>query len=228
MLTTEKAAELEQLLGGNTELLTELLGNVATTDKAAQAGGVAYKDDLRAIIREELAGLLGLTEKAAPPPPTEETVEAEPAPVEAKDDGEALMAEDMPAEGDENFLSPGEIQSIVGAVVQAITPLLDIEKKMSGYVNEMKGLVGGMGAQKDAALAEVKEELKEVKAQVADLSGSQPRILAGGYRASQAAATVTTDETKLKDAQPAADPVATSFMGWLQDMGIGAQPQAQA
>ena len=55
-------------------------------------------------------------------------------------------------------------------------------------MDEVKSMLGGMAgsyAKKDAELAEVKETLATVQAQVADLSGSQPRIMAGGYRPSQ-------------------------------------------
>jgi hypothetical protein len=233
MLTAEKQAELTQLLGGDQTLLSTLLGSIATTDKAAQEGGVSYKDtDIRAIIREELVALLSpaqatkeaVAEKAAPPAgmiegsPEEEA--AETPEQEAAEDAAGDADDSM---GDDNMLNPAEIAAIAQAVVQALGPALNIEAKMAGHLNEMKGLIGGMSTQKDAAIAETKADLEKVKAQVADLSGSAPRIMAGGYRASQASATVTTDETKLKAAQPAIDPVAASYHAWLTDMGIGQQ-----
>ena len=219
MLTEEKQAQLTKLLDGNAELLSGLLGSIATTDKAAQDHGVVYKDapDLRAIIREELASLLGqttkddATEKAAMPMmdmADQETPE------------EDMAESGMEAPGEENMLTPAEIQAVAQAVVEALGPALNIESKMAGYLNEMKGLMGGMAAKKDAETAEIKADLAAVKAQVADLSGSQPRIMAGGFRASQSPATITTDETKLKDAQPAADPVAESFGAFMADMGF--------
>jgi len=223
MLTAEKQEQLTKLLDGNAELLSGLLGNIATTDKAAQESGVAYKDvpDLRALIREELASLLSeQTEKAAPPPFEEAQPEAE-AKADMPMDGEMSME----PEGDENMLNPSEIQAIAAAVVEALSPALNIESKMAGYLNEMKGLMGGLSAQKDAQIANVKETLSEVQAQVADLSGSQPRIMAGGYRPSQASATITTDE-KLKEAQPTDDPVRASFGAFMTDLGFGQPGQA--
>jgi len=223
MLTAEKQEQLTKLLDGNAELLSGLLGNIATTDKAAQDQGVAYKDapDIRALIREELVSLLSSqTEKAAPPPFEEAQPEAE-SKADMPMDGEMSME----PEGDENMLNPSEIQSIAAAVVEALAPVLNMESKMAAHLGEMKSLLGGMSAQKDAQITEVKETLATVQAQVADLSGSAPRIMAGGYRPSQAAATVTTDE-KLKEAQPNDDPVRASFGAFMTDLGFGQPGQA--
>jgi hypothetical protein len=234
MLTDEKKVQLKALLGGNEELLSELLDNVAITDKAAQAAGTTYKDDAPPAWAQALVSRIEAIEVSLK---SAATTTDEPAEVETKDDGvgdmEAMADEggmgaetmDMEPEGDENMLTEGEIGAIANAVVAAITPLLDIEKKMAGHLNDMKGLIGGMATTKDAAIAEVKADLETVKGQVADLNGSQPRILSGGFRASQSKTTIT-DDAKLKEAVPQADPVAQSFTSWLTDMGIGGQPQA--
>lgn len=215
MLTAEKQAQLTKLLDGNAELLSGLLGQVAATDKAMQDGGVAYKEapDIRAIIREELASLLADTTEKAAPPMMDMADEETP----AEDTAEGGVEEP----GEENMLTSAEIAAIAQQTAQvlldSLMPHLGIGQKM----DEVKSLLGGMAgsyAKKDAELAEVKETLATVKAQVDDLSGAQPRIMAGGFRASQSAATVTTDETKLKDAQPAADPVAQSFGAFMSDL----------
>lgn len=227
MLTAEKQEQLTKLLDGNAELLSGLLNQVAITDKAAQDQGATYKDtpDIRAIIREELANLL-TTEKAADPA---EVAPPDTPPADAKDDGmdgmEAMAEGDT---GDENMLTSSEIGAIAQQTAQvlldALMPHLGIGQKM----DEVKSLLGGMAgsyAKKDAELAEVKETLATVKAQVASLISDAPPILAGGFRASQAGSTVTTDETKLKNAQPAADPVATSFSAWMTEMGFNSPSQ---
>ena len=138
------------------------------------------------------------------------------------------MGGDMELEGEENFLSRAEKHDIAveaaQLVVAKLMPHLSIGQKM----DEVKSMLGGMAggyAKKDAELAEIKEQLKAVTEQVTDLNGSQPRILSGGYRASQSPATVTTDE-KLKDAAPQSDPKAASFAAFLQDMGLNGQPSA--
>ena len=230
MLTEEKAAQLKELFAGDTTLLEGLLSQVATTDKAAQAGGMAYKDapaetiTINGVVYAPVVA----TEKAALPPiegsPEEEATEP---PEEALAEGD--MADD--SGGDENMLTPAEITAIAQQTAQtlldALMPHLGIGQKM----DEVKSLLGGMAggyAKKDAELAEVKEELATVKAQVADLSGSQPRIMQGGYRASQAASTVTTDDAKLKEAQPTADPVAAAFGSFMTDLGFGSPQQPQA
>jgi len=236
MLTDEKKTALKALLGGNEELLSELLDNVAITDKAAQAAGTTYKDDATPAWAAALIGRIEAIEVSLKSATAEATEEPAAEAVETKDDGmgdmEAMADEGgmgeatLEPEGDENMLTEGEIGAIANAVVAAITPLLDIEKKMAGHLNDMKGLIGGMATTKDAAIAEVKQELAAVKEQVADLNGSQPRILAGGFRASQSPKTITTDETKIKEAGPQADPKTASFAAFLQDMGLAGQPQA--
>lgn len=219
MLTPEKEAQLKSLTEGDPTLLADLLSRVATTDKEAQESGATYKDDLRALIREELASLL--TEKAAPPD--------EP-PIEAKADMIEEVADeatDAMAEESGDYLgdmSAADFQAMLSeALAAALAPLvksLDIAGKMAGHMDELKSMMGGYTATKDAALAEVKETITAVQAQVADLSGSQPRILAGGFRASQSPATVTTDETKIKETGPSADPKAAAFGAFMQDLGF--------
>ncbi len=225
MLTPEKETELKELTRENPGLLESLLSTITTTDKAAQAAGTTFKDDeapaWAASLITRIEAIETSLKSAAAEPVTEDVAE--------KDDGEGDMevltdeAADMGA--DENMLTPAELAAVAQAVVQALGPHLNIEQKMAGHLAEMKSLVGGMATTKDAAIAEIKEELATVKAQVTDLSGSQPRIMSGGYRASQAAATVTTDE-KLKEAAPQSDPKAASFAGFLQDLGLGGQPSA--
>lgn len=225
MLTEEKQAELTRLLDGNGELLAGLLGKIASTDKAAQDGGIAYKDapDIRAIIREELASLLSeTTEKAAPPPMMAEGTPEE----EAAESPEEEQTEMDAGEGDAgDYMDAEELASLVAQkLLDALMPHLGIGQKM----DEVKSMLGGMAggyAKKDAELAEVKETLATVQAQVADLSGGQPRIMAGGYRASQSSATVTTDD-RLKEAQPSADPRMAAFSDFLGELGLNqpAQP----
>jgi hypothetical protein len=239
MLTSEKETELKRLLGGDDTLLQGLLGNVATTDKAAQDGGVAYKDSeppawAQALITrldtmeasfKALTNLADedVTEKAAPP--MDGMVEGSPE-EEAAEPPEEAQAEGDTA--DENMLTGAEISAIAQQTAQvlleALMPHLGIGQKM----DEVKSLLGGMAgsyAKKDAETAEIKQELAAVKAQVSDLSGSAPRIMAGGYRASSSAATITTDESKLKEAQPAADPVAQAFGAFMSDLGFGQPTQ---
>jgi hypothetical protein len=239
MLTTEKETELKALLGGDTSLLQGLLGQVAETDKAAQDGGIAFKDDdappswAQALIARfdtieaSFKALTDLadapaseTEKAAPP------MDMGGADQETPEETTAEGGVEEP--GEENMLTDAEISAIATQTAQvlldALMPHLGIGQKM----DEVKGLLGSMAgsyAKKDAELAEVKESLETVKAHVADLSGSAPRILAGGYRASQSTATITTDESKLKEAQPTSDPVSQSFGAFMSDLGFG--PPAQ-
>lgn len=231
MLTPEKQTELTQLLGGNVELLSGLLGGIVTTDKEQQAAGATFKETETITINGVVYAPVVVKDAEPDPALTEKAgpmmggmgggmVEGSPEEEAAEPPDEAAAEGDT---GDENMLTPAEISAIAQQTAQvlldALMPHLGIGQKM----DEVKSMLGGMAgsyAKKDAELAEVKETLATVQAQVADLSGEQPRILAGGYRASQAAATITTDEGKLKSAQPATDPIAASFGAFMNDLGV--------
>lgn len=137
---TKKAA-LKELVGGNDELLAQLLAQIEQTDKTAQASGVAFKADGAEMVETEMV--------------------------------ETEMAEDDERDGDAAIITAAEAQLIAQAVVEALAPMMaelkagmDIEKKMSGYVNEMKGMIGGV-AQKDDTRA---QEAAALQAQIAELT----------------------------------------------------------
>jgi len=120
------------------------------------------------------------------------------APVEGSSEEEAAEPlDEAMAEGDtaddgsgDNMLTPGEIQAIATAVVQAITPLLDLEKKMAGHMADLKTAFGQVSASKDATIAEQGERLAKVEASVKELVGDLPTSIlnsaAAMYRPSQA------------------------------------------
>jgi len=125
------------------------------------------------------------TLKAGPPmvegSPEEEaaeTSEEEAAEPDAMDDGSG-----------DNMLTPTEISAIAEAVVQRITPLLDLEKKMAGHMADLKTAFGQMSTAKDDRLAKLEENVKTI------VKGDLPQsvidsVLAGAgggmYRPSQA------------------------------------------
>lgn len=232
-LTTEKAQAARELFGD--ELLQQLLAGVQQTEKAADAAGVAYKSTDAPPV-----GTVGVwdgeawvTEKAAPPP----EIAAE---VDAKAEGdmalmdEEVIEEEVPAdEGAASLFTPEELAEIVGVVapavaqqvVDALMPALNMEAKMSKWADEIKSSFGGAMAQKDAttaeqaaALAALKAAHEQTAAQVAELTGDQPR--AAGFRASQAASTVVNEGHALKDAAPQA------VENYVNFFGFGQQPPA--
>ena len=108
-----------------------------------------------------------------------ETPEEEAAEPDAMDDGSG-----------DNMLTDSEIQAIATAVVQAITPLLDLEKKMAGHMADLKTAFGQVSASKDATIAEQDTRIKAVEASVKELVGDLPTSIlnsaASMYRPSQA------------------------------------------
>lgn len=146
------------------------------------------------------------------PPPAFVEAEATEEVVEEDAIGEMPMEEE-PAEGGLT-LSPEDLTAIgeaVGGAVatalqQALAPmvgLLDIEKKMQSHV---ESLMGGYQTTKDAEQAETKQQLTQLQAQLAELTGDQP---AAPYRASQAKDNILNDAALVavtKQAQNGAGP----------------------
>ena len=167
-LTPEKAAALKAL-GVDDGLLTSLLQQVEQTDKAAAERATYKSDDAPAWATALLAQVATLvqTTKAAMPP--EEMIAAGETEM---DDGEAEADTEDELDGE---LDDAVLDAIADRVVAKLAPLLDIEKKMSGYVEEMKGMMGGYQAKKD-------DEIAALKAGVNELLGLGTTPQPAGYR----------------------------------------------
>ena len=196
---------------------------IAQTDKAAQAAGIAFKssdaptvylgpDGVPGIIQD---GAFVALKAAAVPPALEAAIEEEKAPEEevAAVEEETPDEEYAPAIGD---MSPDEFGAMLDARLAPLIKALDIAGKMGSHVDELKSMMTGV-ATKEAGLA---AEVATLKAQLAELAGDTPRAIQGGYRASQAAATVVPDGDARLKAAPASDPIMQSFGGFLSDLGL--------
>ena len=98
-----------------------------------------------------------------------------------------MEVEDAPEELARTATRRHDARRVRRAARRALAPLikaLDIAGKMGGHMDELKSMMGGV-ATKEAGLA---SEVAALKTQVAELAGDAPRVLAGGYRASAAAA----------------------------------------
>jgi hypothetical protein len=198
MLSTEKLTALKALLGETPEL-TALLSEVQATDKEAQERGTAYKE---APPEEITLNGVVYTVKATPPPAGAEAEQKAPmAPASAIEAGDTEITDALDEEepdGDEGpLLTDAELDAIADRVLQKLMPALDLEKKMRGYVDEMKTAFTGGMAQKDAAAAQQAAQLATLQAaqvatdaQLKELISDQP---AGGYRASQRAESAMLD-----------------------------------
>lgn len=191
-MTEEKQAALKALVGGDEQQLAALLGIINATDKGAQGQGVAYKEApadpvaaLQAQLAELQATVKALAEKAAPPAmldaaPEAAGAEAPEAPeVEVELSGDGMEAE---APDDGPILNDADAQIIAQAVVAALAPMLEMEKKMRGYMDDMKGMLQGYGQKDDTRaqeLARTTQELATLKAHVAELRGEQPQAARG-------------------------------------------------
>jgi hypothetical protein len=199
VLTEEKAAEYREKAAGNTEalaMLEKLLASTAKEDATAQDQKVAYKD------APEWAQLLitridGLEERfKAFPPAAAEAVEEEVA-----DDVEDEMVAEEPAD-DGGMDDAAFAQMLAQSVVQAITPLLDIEKKMAGHMADLKSTMGGFVQRKDDASAAQAAQIAALDAKLKELTGDLPSsVLAGAgkiYRPSESALNLLTTESEAK------------------------------
>jgi hypothetical protein len=190
MLTTEKEAELKTLLADQPDLLSQLMAQVERTDKAAQQIGVTYKDapEWAQALITRIDGL-------------EATVKAF-TPVETKAD-EFVDEETIEEPADDGGMDDAAFaQMLAQAVVQAITPLLDIEKKMAGHLADLKSTMGGYVQQKDDATAAQTAQIAALDAKLKELTGDLPSsVLAGAgkiYRPSESALNLLTTESEAK------------------------------
>lgn len=137
----------------------------------------------------------------------ETTVKAGPMMEEGSPEEEAAEPEEEAmAEGDtgddgsgDNMLTQAEIDAIAQAVVQAISPLLDLEKKMAGHMADLKQTFAGYSATKDDRLSKLETQVKEL---YGDLPSSVMAHAANVYRQSQATNTLIpeTQAAKVKEA----------------------------
>lgn len=200
VITPEKAAEYREKAAGNTEalaLLDTLLATTAKEDATAQARNVVFKEAAALPAEIEIGGVV-YTVKAFPPSPA--------APVEGSPEEEAAETPDeeaveMDDGGDGGMDDAAFAQMIAQAVVQALSPLLDMEKKMAGHVNDMKSMVSGIGQQKDdaavAATAATQQQIAALEAKLKELTGDLPSSVMNGasnlYRPSQSPLTKLTE-----------------------------------
>lgn len=170
MLTDEKRKEFEALAGDDEgrALLQSLLASAETTTKALDAAGAVYKD--APAWAQDLDRRLKAFEAKAPMP-AEEMMEA--GATEA-DDGLAEL-ETMEEPASDLLDDEGFADLIVQRLLAQLGPLLELEKKVGGYLGEMKSLLPQMAqqvAQKDDAQQQV---IADLNARLKALEGDQPR-----------------------------------------------------
>jgi hypothetical protein len=177
MLTDEKKEEFARLAvePEGRALLEQLLAQAETTVKENDAAGAIYKD--APAWAQDLARRLDAIEATvkAPMPPTEMVEAGE---TEAEDGAEELAAETMDDGAADVLDDDGFAQLIVDKLVAAIGPMLELEKKMTGYLGEMKAMLQPV-AQKDDARAQELAALQATNAaldaRLKELEGNQPR-----------------------------------------------------
>lgn len=201
VLPPEKIAEYREKAAGNPEalaLLDTLLATTAKEDATAQARNVVFKETAEMPHEIEIGGVV-YTIKAFPPAAAETVADEEEVVTEEADDGMQMESEDAGMD-DAAFA-----QLLAQAVVQAITPLLDIEKKMGVHMADLKSALGGYAQQKDDATAAQAAQIAALDAKLKELTGDLPESVmqrAGGlYRASESPLTklTTEGESKVKE-----------------------------
>ena len=193
-----KVAALKAL-GFSDSDIVDIESRASATEKAAADQGVAFKAEEPA---EELPDLVinGVTYKAFPP----KAAAAEPVEEEEEEaEIETDAVDEMPMdEGDDDptalTLSQGDLAAIAeaigGALQQAVATImggLDLEKKVAGHV---QGMLAPLQATKDAEQAETRQQVAQLAAQVAELSGDAPAV---PYRPTQARDNVLTEAALL-------------------------------
>lgn len=201
MLTDEKKKEFEAL-AGDTEgraLLESLLGQAATTVKANDDAGAVYKD-APAWAQALVARLDGLEERLKAFPPAA-AVDEEAA---ATDDLAALETETAAMDEPAGMDDEGFATMLADRIVKAIAPLFDIEKKMRGMVDELKGTLTPMATKDDERV----QQLGAIDARLKELEGTQPRAhtsLASGVWGQLSGTPVTKEQAAQLAAKPAGE-----------------------
>ena len=181
--------------------IAEIQATAAATEKAADEQQVAYKAD-----EPEYPDVVlnGITYKAFPP-----KAAAASAPIEGSSEEEAAESpEEAAAEPDAGMddgsgltLSPEDISAIGQAVSDALTTALgplvstmDLTNKIGNHMNDLKTMMGGYTAKKDATDAERAEQiaslqtsLKDTQSKLDELLGLQPAV---APRASEAPSSI--------------------------------------
>lgn len=225
-------------LGLSEQSLAAVLGTAELKEKEADQAGIRYKDAdpilaaLKAWIGETVKEVL------AAPVADEVPVVEEPA-AATKDDGEGdmeVMAEEPEveeqADGMEDVggltLSPEDITAIgeaVAAAIQAsLAPLvgaMDMETKMRGHLNEIKGLFGNYTTTKDAETAQTKAKVENIDARLKELEGDQPAVQS--TRPSRDPATAIRTDAELLAVVKAANNGAGPFDDIISNLGLGPQ-----
>lgn len=177
-MNEEKMAALKELAGGDEALLADLLGRIEQTDKAAQTVGVAYKDApawaQQLIVRLEA---LEAREKAV-------AEKAPMDPAEMMEAGATELEDGAAEEGEDNLLSPGEIEAIATAVAEKLMGTMDgLTAKMAEVDAELKGR--GYQRMKEFAgdgLESLTKTVTAIKATVDELNGLVPAPRTKGHR----------------------------------------------
>lgn len=240
----QKKKEAFDQLGVSPETAAAVLGSAETKEKDAEQAGIRYKE--ADPILAALKAFIGATVKEALQDAVVETtvetvVEVEEPAATTKDDGEGdmeVMAEGAEVEeqaADEPLmeeggltLSPEDITAIaeaVGAAVQAsLAPLvgaMDMETKMRGHLDEIKGLFGNYATTKDAEAAQTKAKVESIDQRLKELEGDQPAVKP--TRASQSPDTVIRTDAELLAAVKAASNGAGPFDDIISNLGLGPQ-----
>lgn len=200
----EKIEALKALLGGDDDLVKTVLEKAEQTQKAAEEAGIEFKGE-------------DPQPESTPQPVTEKA--------EVEDLTELADQETLEELADE--VSEVELEPVIGDMTpEEFSGMMAeaLAKALEPHVKEISKLKVAQ-SQKDDEAASLKEALTlqaqtitALKAQLDELTGSQPRAATKGYRASQAEETVVNKSTsRVAGQKPTVDP------GFL-DFAIGPKP----
>jgi hypothetical protein len=167
-----------QELGLTPEQGIELGQQLLATEKAAQAQGVAFKEQSAP---EEITinGVVYAVKAASPPMQMEpqNAPDAEDDPALGGDGGVDEAAEGEPAEMDTGDyigdMSPDAFKAMLAELLAPVLKMQDMVKSIGDAHAELKGMYGGV-AQKDAG---TQAEITALKARLLQIEGDQPAVI---------------------------------------------------
>lgn len=232
MLTPEKRKEFESRLGP--AAVASILGEAEQTEKSADGLGVRHKgaaDSPTRTAEWDGAQWVETTKADTMPPELDAKAGGDGADVAIEDDLTEEPLDEEPAGEFVGDMTPDAFVGLITTALQAtFAPLieaLNIEAKMRGVVEEVKGITANYQTTKEDADAQRAQELAALNQQIAslkadqdaataklkELEGDQPAS-AQGYRASLHGPAPTIPA--LKDAAPQIDPAFASFFSFGQ------------
>jgi 2'-5' RNA ligase len=221
VMDEKKKGFLAKLFGGDPaaeKALDSVLSQGAETEKEAEKKGITFKaavppPDGTMDDQEDMTDM-GADETTETPPADEQAYVAEMTVSDLHSQLDALIADTVKR----------ALQPIMDTLTSAAGTADTTTKEVGGLavaLKEVKDLITGQNSK----IASLEKTVEKQAGQIAELNGDLPKSLQS-RRASQSAETVLPEDSKLKENQPAGDPL-NGFLNWASQVALNGPPGQQ-